>query len=313
MLYIKQKKNNNLMTDSALKTFKKISIVTPTYNQGQYIEETIQSVLNQNYPNLEYIIIDGGSTDGTVELIKKYEKHLKYWVSEPDKGQANAINKGLKHCTGEIFNWLNSDDYLAPGALHAIGKAFTDPKVDAVAGRTIYFEDGNFKAPEQLAGLSPRGLMFWEPGTVFVQPGLWLKKSSIENVGGLDINLHFSFDTDMIIRYLSVYPNVNYISDDLVYFRLHDESKTVSQPAKFFDNKITYINRILNDPKFLSLHELCHEWLVKHEWSKLLKFQMHSENGKIRRVLAILAGLKKDSKYKLNRKTMGALKSVLTS
>ena len=82
------------------------SIITPSYNQGQYIEQTIQSVLNQNYPNLEYIIIDGGSTDNTVEIIKKYEKHLKFWVSEKDKGQANAINKGLQYCTGEIFNWI---------------------------------------------------------------------------------------------------------------------------------------------------------------------------------------------------------------
>src|ERR1700733_14532761 len=102
------------------KIYPKISIVTPSYNKGQYIEQTIQSVLDQNYPNLEYIIIDGGSTDNTIEIIEKYAPYLKYWVSEKDKGQANAINKGLQYCTGEIFNWLNSDDYLEPDSLEKI-------------------------------------------------------------------------------------------------------------------------------------------------------------------------------------------------
>ena len=90
--------------------FPKITIITPSYNQGQFIEETILSVINQGYPNLEYIIMDGGSTDNTVEVIKKYSDHINYWVSEKDKGQSNAINKGLHRATGDIINWLNSDD-----------------------------------------------------------------------------------------------------------------------------------------------------------------------------------------------------------
>lgn len=97
--------------------YPKITLVTPSFNQGEFIEETIRSVLLQNYPNLEYIIIDGGSTDDTVAIIKKYEKYISYWISEKDKGQSEAINKGLKIATGEIFNWLNSDDYYAPGTL----------------------------------------------------------------------------------------------------------------------------------------------------------------------------------------------------
>src|SRR5688500_3818909 len=95
----------------------KISIITPTYNQGHFIEQTIQSVIEQDYPNLEYIIIDGGSTDDTLSVIKKYEKYISYWISEKDKGQSEAINKGFKKATGDVVNWLNSDDYYEPGVL----------------------------------------------------------------------------------------------------------------------------------------------------------------------------------------------------
>src|SRR5690554_4018590 len=119
-----------------------ISIVTPSFNQGHYLEETIDSVLSQNYPNLEYVVIDGGSTDGSVDIIKKYEKHLKYWVSEGDRGQSHAINKGLARCTGEVFNWLNSDDYLEPGALQTIGEAFENPNTTAFIGRSNIVEQG---------------------------------------------------------------------------------------------------------------------------------------------------------------------------
>ena len=103
----------------------RISIVTPSYNQGHYIEETIRSILLQGYPNLEYIIIDGGSTDRSVEIIQKYASFLTYWVSEPDNGQTQAIDKGLAYCTGEIFNWVNSDDFLSRNALATIASAFT--------------------------------------------------------------------------------------------------------------------------------------------------------------------------------------------
>ena len=108
--------------------YPKISIVTPSYNQGNFLEETILSVINEEYPNLEYVIIDGGSTDNSKEIIKKYENKLTYWVSEKDNGQTEAINKGFKLVTGDIFNWLNSDDFLEEGALFKIGEQFSNNK-----------------------------------------------------------------------------------------------------------------------------------------------------------------------------------------
>ena len=104
--------------------FPKISIVTPSFNQAQFLEETILSVINQNYPNLEYIIIDGGSTDGSVDIIKKYEKHLTYWVSEPDNGHGHALNKGFSTTTGEIMAWINSDDKYYPSTFATVAEIF---------------------------------------------------------------------------------------------------------------------------------------------------------------------------------------------
>jgi len=120
----------------------KISIVTPSFNQGQYIEETILSIVNQNYPNLEYIIIDGGSTDNTVEIIKKYEKHLAYWVSEKDKGQSEAINKGFRKATGDIVCWINSDDFFMPGSLLKVGERFAkDNSLDLLNGHCLLIDE----------------------------------------------------------------------------------------------------------------------------------------------------------------------------
>jgi glycosyltransferase involved in cell wall biosynthesis len=295
-----------------MKLYPLISIVTPTYNQGQYIEETIQSVLSQNYPNLEYIIIDGGSTDNTVEVIKKYEKHLKYWVSEPDRGQAHAINKGLTHCKGEIFNWLNSDDYLAPGALQEIAKAFEDPKVDAVAGRTIYFEKENFQAPEQLANLEAKKLIRWDKGVVFIQPGLWMRRNHFINCMGIDEQYHYAFDWDLIIRYLYLFPKVKYIPILLVFFRLHEESKTVSSIEKFHQEECKILDKIGTIRGFEGLYKTAIGRNVRGAWYEtLVSVKQDPSKNKIEKIGIILAQSTVWPSQKWNRITLGAIKQII--
>lgn len=123
---------------SRLEILPKISIVTISFNQAKYLEKTINSVLDQNYPNLEYIIIDGGSTDGSVDIIKKYESKLSYWISEPDNGPYHAVEKGLNKCTGEIMAWINSDDFYLPGAFEKVAKIFNEnPGVNWIRGLAV--------------------------------------------------------------------------------------------------------------------------------------------------------------------------------
>ena len=122
----------------------KISIITPCFNAAQYIEQTILSIINQDYDNIEYVIIDGGSSDGTVDIIKKYEDKISYWISEPDKGQSDAINKGIEVATGDVFNWVNADDYLEEGVLKEIAKHFEDKTLNILCTRTTFIRpDGS--------------------------------------------------------------------------------------------------------------------------------------------------------------------------
>ncbi len=138
----------------------KITIITPSFNQGNFLEQTILSVLDQQYPNLEYMVIDGGSRDASVSIIRRYEKHLAYWVSEKDAGQSDAINKGLRRATGQVINWLNSDDYYEPRTLFTVAEHFGEPGTRVLCGRsrlfrgsgqTAYYSQGTDVFPGNLA------------------------------------------------------------------------------------------------------------------------------------------------------------------
>ena len=187
-----------------LKKYPAISIVTPNYNQGKFLGKCIRTVLSQNYPHLEYIVIDGGSTDNSIEIIKKYKKHLKYWVSEKDEGQADAINKGLRHATGEIFNWLNSDDYLEPGALFKCAEAYKENPSAAgwIGGCRRIDSNGRVLNVIYPNGFDRENIGQNWYGTQFYQPSCFLSTKIVKEFNGLNKNLYIALDLDLWIRVL---------------------------------------------------------------------------------------------------------------
>lgn len=178
----------------------KISIITPSYNQGSYLEETILSVINQGYPNLEYIIIDGGSTDNSVEIIKKYEKHLAYWVSEPDEGQTQAINKGFRKATGDLVAWMNSDDLYADEALNKVSKVYHKyPNSDVYSADKIHIDkNGNELYLQRYA---PYRLdTFANDKMAMCNQACFWKRSVFDKIGYLDEEIQFAMDYEYFIR-----------------------------------------------------------------------------------------------------------------
>lgn len=215
----------------------KISIITPSFNQGKFIEETIRSVLSQGYPNLEYIVIDGGSTDDSIKIIKKYEDKLAFWISKKDKGQADAINKGLSHATGSLLNWLNSDDILLPGSLKLVAQAHLEHPDAIIAGDVKNFDEKGKLAIIRQRGLSKDNfakswMQVWEQKISYHQPGIFFPKKAWDLCGPLDISFRYCFDSDLMFRLLR-HLDVYYLEEVIAGFRLHPSSKTVSQGHEF--------------------------------------------------------------------------------
>ncbi len=206
----------------------KISIVMPSYNQGQFIGEAIDSILAQGYPNLEVIVIDGRSTDESVDIIKSYAHQLHYWCSESDNGQSDAINKGVAHATGDLLGWINSDDVLIPGALTAIARAYeTGPTADIVTTNALWLDQTGhitkcIRVPQQ------RAFLFWRGIWHAPAPCIFFKRSLFHDVGGLDAALHLSMDVDLWFRMMRTQPHIRHVPEYLGGFRLHADSKSVT-------------------------------------------------------------------------------------
>lgn len=272
-----------------MKTSPKISIVTPSFNQGRFIERTILSVLDQDYQNLEYIIIDGGSTDDSVGIIKKYESRLAYWISESDCGQSDAINKGFMKATGDIFAWLNADDKYKPGAISKVVQIFSvnpDAAIVYGDGDTIDEYDNYIFVNYRPGKFDFKRLV---EGNFIFQPAAFFKKGVIQNAGYLDENLHYAMDYDLWLKAALKF-KIYYFPSKLAEFREHAESKTISKTNLFSVEEFNIINNLLFSTRVsIDILRAAYSHILRLllQWQKeqiilLVKiFQSFSENEKI--------------------------------
>ncbi|HBR16176.1 MAG: hypothetical protein A3G39_09695 [Deltaproteobacteria bacterium RIFCSPLOWO2_12_FULL_43_16] len=247
-----------------------VSIITPSYNQGVFIEETIKSVLSQDYPNIEYIVVDGGSMDNTVEILKKYEGRLR-WISEKDRGQSDAINKGFRMSKGEILAWLNSDDTFLPGAVRKMAEAFNfSPDAGMIyAGGYYTDEKGNIvdshpPEPFDREKLASSGFIF--------QPSTFFRREAFFGAGGLDESLHYTMDHDLWLKICSKH-KVGHIEEFLSTYRIHGESKTMAERNRleFAEESLKTIFRHYRRAPINRVYAYCY-YLVKSKAPYVARF-----------------------------------------
>ncbi|HSV72268.1 MAG TPA: glycosyltransferase, partial [Chthonomonadales bacterium] len=204
------------------------------------------------YPDLEYIVIDGGSTDESVEIIRKYEPWLAYWVSEKDRGQSHAINKGLERCTGVFFNWINSDDLLLEGALATV--ALNSEGADCVVGWNVVRRAGSQDRLVKPGGYTWSAFVCRNEQFVYEQPSTWMLACRLRSCGGLRSDYHYMFDYEMMVRFLYPQAKVTHVALPLSLFRIYETSKTGSQRVRFREELYDIWGGFLHDDRYAAFH-----------------------------------------------------------
>lgn len=208
-----------------------ISIVTPSYNQARFLEDTLRSVVAQAYPRTEHIVIDGGSSDGSVDIIRRYAPHLRSWVSEPDRGQSHAINKGLAQAQGDVLTWLNSDDTYLPGALDEVGRFFAGhPDIDLVYGDYVYTDAAGqpMRRRHVFNSIAYESLLYHD---YLGQPAVFFRRSLFGKVGPLDESLHYCMDWDLFLRMWPVC-RPRHVPKVLATYRLDQAAKSNAEDTE---------------------------------------------------------------------------------
>lgn len=263
----------NTMPDGS--AWSRISIVTPSYNQGQFIEATIRSVLLQGYPNIEFIIMDGGSTDNSLAILKKYEPWLAYWVSEPDRGQSHAINKGIQRATGDILFWLNSDDICLPDAFRTIAMAFhSNPAVGLVSGQARLID-----AKGQVIGELCSYFKSWEevatnPGNSIRQVSTFFSRRLFDEVGLVDENPRLAMDNELLFRFTRRYSPV-ILNEYVSAFRTHPAANTGRELLRWYEETDRTRTRALSSKSLIAQYRArsSANWLNLSESNKWVKKQ----------------------------------------
>jgi len=251
--------------------FPLVSIVTPSYNQSDYLDQTLQSVLNQDYPHIEYIVIDGGSTDGCIEIIDRYANQLAYWVSEPDEGQTDAINKGFKYAHGDILAWLNSDDLYRPGAVtEAVAYLRDHLEVGMVYGDADYIDDtgeviGHFPAVQTDYKRLRRGYVHIPQQATFFRARLW------QMVGPLDPSFYFALDYDLWVRIAALAP-IRYYPRTWAAFRLHRDAKSLAEADRCWPEMIRVHERLGGG----RLSVIYAKYLLRRLLEPVMPFRLHT-------------------------------------
>jgi glycosyltransferase involved in cell wall biosynthesis len=224
----------------------KVSIVTPSFNQAEFIERTIQSVLAQDYPEIEYLIVDGGSTDGSAAIIEKYAARLAWWVSEPDGGQGEAINKGFARAAGDLFAWLNSDDVLTPGAVRAAVETFrAHPEAALVYGDALSVDAAD--RPLNEMRFQPWGADELATFHIICQPAVFFRREAWERAGGLDTGYHLLLDHHLWLRVASTRRLVH-VPEIWAHARQHPAAKNVALAEKFGEEAFRLVEWMRTDP-----------------------------------------------------------------